>query len=1082
MNPLAKFVVERATLAWALAIALSLLFGVIASDKIRDLREQERMSLLQTDAERRSLELMSITLNGNLMGAIAVLGLIDDAVKQEALGKLPANNPKVFPVLESIGRSYDADGVFVVAESGIIASSWDNAGKPSTKLNVKFRPYYQMAMQGMDNVYAAVSLARGDRSLYFSAPIYSETTSGTEAIGAVVARNSAMKLDHLLRDRNDVALLLSPQGVVYASNRAEWIGHLAGKPTPERLKAIRDLKQFGNMFENKEPALLPLEVTPGRHPFDGRRFAVATAKVQWNDPFGEWTLVLAEDLGRSVPLAQRFWIGAGIALALLLIGMLVLGMLRGQYRQTIVSRQLELNARKQEENARRESGIAAATVHLQRASTLADLSRAFLEEAHAMFGALQGAVYVCDESHPEQLNLAGSYACGEPLPATIVRGEGLLGQCAVERRSQLLPTAQDGFATIRSGLGEARPAAVWLAPVLMNENLLSVVELALLRVPNEAECKAFDDLVGLLAMNIEIVGRSVHTEKLLSATRAAEQANARQLAFQNALLETIPYPVFYKGIDTRFLGVNRAYEKCFGIDRADLIGKNVLDLDYLPLADRVAYQTEDEATIAGIGKVEREMKMPFVDGRIHDTLYFVSGFADAEGRPAGLIGTFIDISDMKQAQDELVRLSDAERFNHLAKGREARVLDLKREINDLCVRFGEAPRYASADMADSRVAEHEAADIIDESGTRLVRLNWHPSYESGNAEIDRDHRALFAVANDLLNAIVAGKSSVEMDRIIGILVQEVTAHFAREEGIQATLGYAHAEEHARIHRELVDKAVGLIGEFKAGRVGVGPFFQFLAYDVVARHMLVEDRKFFPLFDHGDARKARAQPAMQDNKTVPKLAELVDLEELQKLFSAFCESVGIAAAIIDLDAKVLASSRWQRACTDFHRVNPDSCARCIESDTELALKLQDGTDYTMYRCKNGMTDCASPIIIEGHHLANVFIGQFHLGPPDLEFFRQQARQFGYDEAEYLKAVQEAPVADEKRLPVILGFLSGFARMISSMSLARLRADAAHASLRQQAETLQQERIAAMSLAEDAEQARIALEAIAKEQTP
>jgi hypothetical protein len=130
----------------------------------------------------------------------------------------------------------------------------------------------------------------------------------------------------------------------------------------------------------------------------------------------------------------------------------------------------------------------------------------------------------------------------------------------------------------------------------------------------------------------------------------------------------------------------------------------------------------------------------------------------------------------------------------------------------------------------------------------------------------------------------------------------------------------------------------------------------------------------------------------------------------------------------------------------------------------------------------MTDCASPIIIEGHHLANVFIGQFHLGPPDLEFFRQQARQFGYDEAEYLKAVQDAPVADEKRLPVILGFLSGFARMISSMSLARLRADAAHASLRQQAETLQQERIAAMSLAEDAEQARIALEAIAKEQTP
>jgi ligand-binding sensor protein len=205
-----------------------------------------------------------------------------------------------------------------------------------------------------------------------------------------------------------------------------------------------------------------------------------------------------------------------------------------------------------------------------------------------------------------------------------------------------------------------------------------------------------------------------------------------------------------------------------------------------------------------------------------------------------------------------------------------------------------------------------------------------------------------------------------------------------------------------------------------------------------------------------------------------LSDLVDLDELQGLFSAFCESVGIAAAIIDLEARVLASANWQRACTDFHRVNPESCARCIESDTELAIKLQDGQDFTMYKCKNGMTDCASPIIVEGRHLANVFIGQFHLGPPDLEFFREQAAKFGYPEAEYLKAVAEAPVVDEKRLPVILGFLCGFARLISTMSLARLRGDAAQQRLQEQAELLRTERLAAMSLAEDNVQARIALE--------
>jgi hypothetical protein len=130
----------------------------------------------------------------------------------------------------------------------------------------------------------------------------------------------------------------------------------------------------------------------------------------------------------------------------------------------------------------------------------------------------------------------------------------------------------------------------------------------------------------------------------------------------------------------------------------------------------------------------------------------------------------------------------------------------------------------------------------------------------------------------------------------------------------------------------------------------------------------------------------------------------------------------------------------------------------------------------------MTDCASPIIVEGLHLANVFIGQFHLGPPDLDFFRKQAQQFGYPEAEYLKAVAEAPVADETRLPVILGFLSGFARMISTMSLARRRADQAQIVLQNQADLLKRERVAVLSLAEDAAQARRALESMSKEVRP
>ncbi|RQW27972.1 PAS domain S-box protein [Rhodobacteraceae bacterium CH30] len=134
---------------------------------------------------------------------------------------------------------------------------------------------------------------------------------------------------------------------------------------------------------------------------------------------------------------------------------------------------------------------------------------------------------------------------------------------------------------------------------------------------------------------------------------AEHQARIRlddQLAFQSALLDTIPYPLFYKGEDSRFLGFNRAYEQAFGVLRADLVGKRVLELDFLPEADRLRYQREDEEMISTLGQLQTEVAMPYADGQLHDTLYWVSGFARSDGKPGGLVGTFVDISERKQME------------------------------------------------------------------------------------------------------------------------------------------------------------------------------------------------------------------------------------------------------------------------------------------------------------------------------------------------------------------------------------------------------------------------------------------------
>ncbi|MBW2318089.1 MAG: PocR ligand-binding domain-containing protein, partial [Deltaproteobacteria bacterium] len=61
----------------------------------------------------------------------------------------------------------------------------------------------------------------------------------------------------------------------------------------------------------------------------------------------------------------------------------------------------------------------------------------------------------------------------------------------------------------------------------------------------------------------------------------------------------------------------------------------------------------------------------------------------------------------------------------------------------------------------------------------------------------------------------------------------------------------------------------------------------------------------------------------------KLTDLVDIQKSQELLDSFCDAVGIAAAIIDLEGEVLVGARWQRICTDFHRINEQACAKCIE---------------------------------------------------------------------------------------------------------------------------------------------------------
>lgn len=159
----------------------------------------------------------------------------------------------------------------------------------------------------------------------------------------------------------------------------------------------------------------------------------------------------------------------------------------------------------------------------------------------------------------------------------------------------------------------------------------------------------------LLANRLELEQANAELERKITV-RTHELAN--QLALQRALMDAIPNPIFYTGPDTLLLSCNRAYERAFRISRQDFIGQPSPDLNHLSDSDRLVYRREDEAVIAQVGNRSRELAIPFADGHIHDTLYSVSGFRNADGTPGGLVSVIVDISSLKAAEREVREARD----------------------------------------------------------------------------------------------------------------------------------------------------------------------------------------------------------------------------------------------------------------------------------------------------------------------------------------------------------------------------------------------------------------------------------------
>jgi signal transduction histidine kinase/DNA-binding response OmpR family regulator/HPt (histidine-containing phosphotransfer) domain-containing protein len=292
-----------------------------------------------------------------------------------------------------------------------------------------------------------------------------------------------------------------------------------------------------------------------------------TAKASIMGPIAECRRVLEQRLtARATDLASRAHLLSNIAISLLILNTAtIVGALLLFYRRRVVNPLACLNSNLRDLIARK-SGVR--ICYQQDSSEIGELSRSMenyrvnvdeaerqrwvktsvAEIADALQGAEQpddfgkrllstlvplvgggyGALHLLNEAD-DRYHFRAGYGCEEDYnDKGFVRGEGMSGQAAIERKVLLLSDIPENYIQIRSGLGSSPARALAVVPIQTHDRVLAVVEVASFSALTEQQRALLDEASGMVALKLDVLLRNLRTRELLEQTRQQAETLAAQ--------------------------------------------------------------------------------------------------------------------------------------------------------------------------------------------------------------------------------------------------------------------------------------------------------------------------------------------------------------------------------------------------------------------------------------------------------------------------------------------------------------------------------------------------------------------------
>jgi CheY-like chemotaxis protein/signal transduction histidine kinase/HAMP domain-containing protein len=207
-------------------------------------------------------------------------------------------------------------------------------------------------------------------------------------------------------------------------------------------------------------------------------------------------------------------------------------------------RNLKETTQKNQEQDWLKTNLARFSSMLQGQRDMTTVANMILSELAPLVDAQQGVFYVnqTNEESEQVMRLLGGYAytARKNLSNEFHPGEGLVGQCVLEKKRILLTNVPDNYIVVSSGLGEAEPLNIVVLPVLFEEEVKAVIELASFNRFSETHIGFLDQLTESIGIVINTIEANTRTERLLiqSQSLAGElQSQQDELKKTNERLE-----------------------------------------------------------------------------------------------------------------------------------------------------------------------------------------------------------------------------------------------------------------------------------------------------------------------------------------------------------------------------------------------------------------------------------------------------------------------------------------------------------------------------------------------------------------